>query len=83
MDSEAAVSVTATLSRRITFASHQNSVPLIRDLVLHNASEHDFEDLALELTSDREEVMNEILAYNKEDLEATWVVMKWLRSRNT
>ena len=29
----------------------------------------------------REEVMNEILAYNKEDLEATWAVMKWLKSK--
>ena len=52
MEPDAAVSVAATLSRRITFASHQNSVPVIRDLTLHNASEHNLEDLTLELASD-------------------------------
>ena len=52
MEPDAAVSVAATLSRRITFASHQNSVPVIRDLTLHNTSEHNFEDLTLELLSD-------------------------------
>ncbi len=30
--------------------------------------------------SDREEIMQEILDYNREDLEATWAVMGWLRS---
>lgn len=29
----------------------------------------------------RDEVMNEILAYNREDLEATWAVLNWLRSK--
>ncbi len=24
-------------------------------------------------------IMDEILAYNREDLEATWAVMEWLR----
>jgi predicted RecB family nuclease len=28
----------------------------------------------------REAIMREILAYNREDLEATWAVMEWLRS---
>jgi predicted RecB family nuclease len=28
----------------------------------------------------RDEIMDEILAYNREDLEATWAVMGWLRS---
>jgi predicted RecB family nuclease len=35
-------------------------------------------------TSDEEkrrELMNAILAYNKEDLEATWAVFEWLRSK--
>jgi len=31
----------------------------------------------------REEIMGEILKYNKEDLEATWAVLKWLRSKAT
>lgn len=30
--------------------------------------------------SAREEIMREILDYNREDLEATWAVMGWLRS---
>jgi predicted RecB family nuclease len=29
----------------------------------------------------RRELMNEILAYNKEDLEATWAVFQWLKSK--
>jgi len=29
----------------------------------------------------RAEVMNEILKYNQEDLEATWVVLQWLKSK--
>jgi predicted RecB family nuclease len=29
----------------------------------------------------RKELMDEILAYNKEDLKATWAVFRWLRSR--
>jgi len=29
----------------------------------------------------RRELMNEILTYNQEDLEATWAVFRWLRSR--
>ena len=32
----------------------------------------------------REKVMKEILKYNNEDLEATWAVLQWLKSkRNT
>ena len=29
----------------------------------------------------REEIINELCAYNHEDLEATWAVFEWLRSR--
>jgi len=29
----------------------------------------------------RAELMNQILAYNREDLEATWAVLKWLKSK--
>ncbi len=29
----------------------------------------------------REELMDKILAYNREDLEATWAVLNWLRSK--
>ena len=30
----------------------------------------------------RDAVMNEILDYNREDLEATWTVSKWLKSKS-
>jgi predicted RecB family nuclease len=30
---------------------------------------------------ERQEVMGEILAYNREDLQATWAVFQWLRSK--
>jgi predicted RecB family nuclease len=29
----------------------------------------------------RDEVMTQILKYNREDLEATWAVLKWLKSK--
>jgi len=29
----------------------------------------------------RTEVMDEILTYNEEDLQATWAVLQWLKSR--
>ena len=29
----------------------------------------------------REKVMNTILDYNREDLEATWAVLTWLKSK--
>ncbi len=30
----------------------------------------------------RQDIMDEILLYNREDLEATWVVLEWLKSRS-
>jgi predicted RecB family nuclease len=29
----------------------------------------------------RDELMDQILAYNREDLEATWAVLLWLKSK--
>jgi len=29
----------------------------------------------------RQSIMNEILKYNEEDLQATWAVVEWLRSK--
>jgi len=29
----------------------------------------------------RAQVLDQILAYNREDLEATWAVLKWLKSK--
>jgi predicted RecB family nuclease len=31
----------------------------------------------------RKELMGKIVAYNKEDLEATWAVFQWLRGKIT
>jgi predicted RecB family nuclease len=33
--------------------------------------------------AEREAIIDEILAYNREDLEATWAVMGWLRALGT
>jgi predicted RecB family nuclease len=35
----------------------------------------------MEDKDERNKVMNEILLYNREDLEATWAVLKWLKSK--
>jgi len=29
----------------------------------------------------RAQLMNQILTYNKEDLEATWAVLQWLKTK--
>jgi uncharacterized protein len=39
------------------------------------------EAVETEDASDREKLMGEILKYNREDLEATWYVLKWLKSK--
>ncbi len=31
----------------------------------------------------RDEVIDKILVYNREDLEATWAVLEWLKSKHT
>ena len=38
---------------------------------------------ATEMADERQraEVMDEILTYNEEDLQATWAVLQWLKSR--
>jgi predicted RecB family nuclease len=30
----------------------------------------------------RDELMDQILTYNREDLEATWAVLNWLKSKS-
>ena len=44
--------IEAVVSERIAFASHQNDVPLIRELRIHNKGEEKFENLKLEFVSD-------------------------------
>ncbi len=43
--------ISVVLSRRLSFASHQNAVPLVRDLAIHNHSDEDWDDITLELTA--------------------------------
>lgn len=38
-------------AKRVNFASAQNSVPVIRELEIHNSSEESFENLTLKLTA--------------------------------
>ena len=35
----------------------------------------------MENPDERQEIMNEILKYNREDLEATWAVLQWLQAK--
>ena len=44
--------IRATLSPKITFASHQNDVPTILSLAIENNSENDLEGLTLSVRSD-------------------------------
>jgi predicted RecB family nuclease len=39
------------------------------------------EAVELQDTNQRDKVMSEILTYNREDLEAMWVVLNWLKSK--
>jgi predicted RecB family nuclease len=41
------------------------------------------EAMEMEDEKQRAEVMDKILTYNKEDLEATWAVLQWLKSKKT
>lgn len=38
-----------SIARKLGFTSHQNAVPMLRELVLHNESEQTFQDLTLHL----------------------------------
>lgn len=46
--------LSTTLVRKVTFASHQNDVPVILDLVIENPSANDLEDLTLTIVSEPE-----------------------------
>ncbi|WP_213877880.1 DUF4011 domain-containing protein [Pseudomonas sp. dw_358] len=44
--------IEALIARKIGFASHQNSVPLVRELSIGNQGEHSLQDLVLSLDTD-------------------------------
>lgn len=43
------IKVQASIAPKLGFTSHQNAVPLIRELVLHNESDKTYQDLVLRL----------------------------------
>ncbi|MGJ3231112.1 MAG: DUF3320 domain-containing protein [Oceanicaulis sp.] len=51
---ERTIDIQASVSPKITFATQQNDVPLIADLVIANPTAETLEDLALELTTEPE-----------------------------
>lgn len=46
------IEIVGTLSPKIGFASHQNAIPILRELVLRSDDERDYESLVLSLTAD-------------------------------
>ncbi|HXQ99832.1 MAG TPA: hypothetical protein VN798_05540, partial [Pseudomonas sp.] len=48
------IKIEALIARKIGFASHQNAVPLVRELSLWNQEETTLEDLVLTLSTDPE-----------------------------
>ena len=50
-DTSNEITIDATISREVSFAGHQNSVPLIRDLTIKNGSGKDLNDLTLRMTT--------------------------------
>ena len=46
------INIEALIARKIGFASHQNSVPLLRELSIANEGEHSYQDLVLTLGTD-------------------------------
>lgn len=48
------IQIRASIAQKITFATQQNDVPLIADLVIANPTDETFENLVLELTTEPE-----------------------------
>ena len=46
------IEISSTITHKIGFASHQNSVPILRELALANPGEQDLENLVLSLSAD-------------------------------
>lgn len=46
------IEIVATVARKVTFATHQNDIPVIADLSIRNGTEEQLENLTLRLTSD-------------------------------
>lgn len=46
------IKIEASIARKIGFASHQNAVPLVRELNISNQGDNSLQDLVLTLTTD-------------------------------
>ena len=46
------IKIEGVIANKIGFASHQNAVPVLRELTVHNEGEVDYNDLELELVAD-------------------------------
>src|SRR5258708_7382795 len=46
------IKIEGVIANKVGFASHQNAVPVLRELTVHNDGEADFNDLELELVAD-------------------------------
>src|SRR5471030_652537 len=46
------IKIEGVIANKIGFASHQNAVPVLRELTVHNDGEADYNDLELELVAD-------------------------------
>ncbi len=47
-----AIKIEGVIASKVGFASHQNAVPVMRELTVHNDSDTDYNDLVLELVAD-------------------------------
>ena len=52
MDNPRSVEIVATIATKVTFASHQNAVPILRNLELENHSDETLEDLTVQISAD-------------------------------
>lgn len=46
------IKIEGVIASKVGFASHQNAVPVLRELTVHNDGEADYSDLELELVAD-------------------------------
>ena len=71
------IKIDALIARKIGFASHQNAVPLVRELSLWNQEETTLEDLVLTLSTTRDgKDANAVQAQVREALDKAVLVAR-------
>jgi predicted DNA-binding transcriptional regulator YafY len=72
----------ATLKRDLEYMRSRFNAPIIWDRVACGYRFDKYiEATEMEDEKSRKELMDQILAYNQEDLAATWAVLKWLKAK--